>query len=382
MIWLYWNRCRPAVLAIGLTLTSVVALVAVAGSLAGGAAPRAPKRAAAGRTGAQFRRSAQPAVNAASVRQGRLLLADAAVACEAVSYRGVQMVAWWGPAGSSAYLIHVWHRRGELALARGDDDAGQPSGSDQLPGAAGVHDADGVLSVTAWMLSLMRANYQIEYAGTGSASNRPAQIVELRRMDGTLAARFWLDVATSLPLRREMFDPAGHLVNEGAFIDLQIGDREIGKVPAAGAQPWTAPESSRDLASLRKRGWQVPVSLDGDMTLVAVTRTSTTSGFVIDAAYSDGLSVVSVFIQRGELARSLPGWRLAAISGQAVYAGQPDERSVAWSAGGFVYTVIADAPPETVGRIVAELPHDRHLGFWQRVGRGLKRMGSWLDPFG
>jgi len=43
--------------------------------------------------------------------------------------------------------------------------------------------------------------------------------------------------------------------------------------------------------------------------------------------------------------------------------------------------VIADAPPDTVTAVVAQLPHDRRAGFWVRVGRGLKRIGSWFDPF-
>jgi sigma-E factor negative regulatory protein RseB len=231
------------------------------------------------------------------------------------------------------------------------------------------------------MLSLMRANYQITYVGTGSASDRPARIVAVRRGDGTLAAQFWLDTATSLPLRREIFDSAGHLVNEGAFIDLQIGDHDVSVVPAARAQPWSTQPGAPGLAGLRARGWSLPATLAGNMALVAVTRTNAPSGAVIDASYSDGLSVVSIFMQRGELPGTLPGWHLAAVRGRVVYSGEPDERSLIWSANGFVFTVLADAPPQTVERVVAELPHDQDVGFWQRVSRGLRRMGSWLNPF-
>jgi len=121
------------------------------------------------------------------------------------------------------------------------------------------------------------------------------------------------------------------------------------------------------------------------MALAGVTRTATKSGPVLDASYSDGLSVVSLFIQRGELSGTLPGWHLARLHGLPVYAtesGDVDEQGLAWSADGFVYTVIADAPPGSVEQVIIQLPHDREIGLWERVRRGIKRMGSWFDPFG
>jgi sigma-E factor negative regulatory protein RseB len=75
---------------------------------------------------------------------------------------------------------------------------------------------------------------------------------------------------------------------------------------------------------------------------------------------------------------------LARVHGLPVYAtesGDLDEHGLAWSADGFVYTVVADAPPDSVARVITELPHHRDTGFWERVVRGIKRMGSWFDPF-
>jgi hypothetical protein len=378
VLWLYWNRWRSAVLVAGLSLASVAALVIVAGSVTGTGQPPA-RRTVTGRIGAQLR-SAPFDPDAARVRRGVQLLSAAALACQTVTYSGVQIVAWWGSSGASASLIQVWHRPGGPALDKGDDDDGPPSAA--LPPGTGDDAAEGVLSFSVWMLSLMRANYLIEYVGTASASDRPAAVVAVRRGNGRLAARFWLDTATDLPLRRELYDSVGQLVSEGAFIDLKIGDREVGKVPPVGAQPWSAQSAVPGLASLRSQGWSLPATLAGNMTLVAVTRTGAQSGTVVDASYSDGLSVVSVFMQRGQLPRTLPGWHLASVRGQEVYLGDPDGRSLAWSAHGFVYTVLADAPPATVQRVVADLPHDPQIGFWDRLARGLKRMGSWFNPFG
>ncbi len=401
MIWLYWRRLRLVIGAAGLAVGTLAALVLVASALSDGSRPGAAS-AAVRRMSTASRSSAPPSVADPVVQRGLLLMAAAVTACRTVPYRGVQIVAWSSPEGSSSYLVDVWHRPGEPELAHDDGDADDRSGPTRLSGAArsggiaGTVGTVGVLSVSRGMLDLLRVNYVIEYAGAGSSSDRLAQIVAVRRHDGTLAARYWLDQATGLPLRREIFDESGRRVSEGAFIDLQIGDQRIGLVPPPEGQAWSAyipsarlaaasrPTAAR-LAALHADGWPVPSRLAGNLTLAGVTRTVTPSGPVLDARYSDGLSIVSVFMQRGDLPRTLPGWHRADVDGTRVLAtesGDLDDQGLAWSARGVVYTVIADAPPSAVARIVTQLPHDQDTGFWPRVLRGLKRIGSWFDPFG
>jgi sigma-E factor negative regulatory protein RseB len=391
MLWLYWRRSRAVVGAVAAAMGALAALALLASFLADGRRPGAAPQAALGRGSPSPGRSSVPAPDDPVVRRGMVLMAAAVAACRTVPYRGVQMVAWSSPEGSSSYLLDVWHRPGGPELARDDDDADDRAGSLGFPASGGG--TVGVLSLSAGMLELLQANYVLEYEGAGTSSNRSARIVAVRRHDGTLAARFWLDTATGLPLRREMFDRSGRRVSEGAFIDLQIGDQELGEVPTEAGQAWTAysPANSAasrptaaQLASLQVDGWRVPSRLAGNMILSGVSRTATPSGPVLDARYSDGLSVASVFMQRGALPRTLPGWHQADVNGTRVLAtesGSLSEQGLAWSAHGIVYTVIANAPPDAVAAIVAQLPHDSHSGFWSRVGRGLKRMASWFDPF-
>jgi len=395
MIWLYWRRLRLAMAVAGITLGGLAGLALLADTLA--EPDSAAKQQPAAARGAGAARSVLPAADNASVRRGLLLMTNAVAACRSVSYRGIQIVAWSSRSGSSSYLIDVWHRVGQPQRSESDGDADNEPVSAQMLGPASHHlGAVGVLSISATMLRLLRSNYVIEYTGTGSSSSRPAQIVAVRRHDGSLAAQFWLDQDTGLPLRREMFDESGRRVSEGAFIDLQIGSSKIGSMPLAPSQAWDAyafpngsqgwgsrPTAAR-VAALRDDGWPVPRTLAGNMALVAVTRTAANAGPVLDASYSDGLSVVSLFIQRGQLSGTLPGWHLARVHGLRVYAtesGDVDEQGLAWSADGFVYTVIADAPPDSVARVFAQLPHDGDAAFWERVVRGVKRMGSWFDPF-
>src|SRR5215467_12478906 len=379
MLWLYWRRARAVIGAVAAAMGALAALALLASFLADGKRPGAAPPAALGR-GSAAGRSSLPAPNDPVVQRGMLLMAEAVAACRSVPYRGVQIVAWSSPEGSSSYLLDVWHRPGGPELARDDDDSDDGTGSLGIPASGGG--TVGVLSLSAGMLDLLRVNYVLEYEGVGTSSNRSASIVAVRRHDGTLAAQFWLDAATGLPLRREMFDRSGRRVSEGAFIDLRIGDQELGEVPAEAGRAWTAvaPANSAasrpnaaQLASLQTDGWRVPGRLAGNMILSGVSRTATPSGPVVDARYSDGLSVASVFMQRGALPRALPGWHQADVSGTRVLAsesGSLSEQGLAWSAHGIVYTVIADAPPGAVAALVAQLPHDSHNGFWSRVGRG------------
>jgi sigma-E factor negative regulatory protein RseB len=387
MLWLYWRHVRGFIAGVCAALAMAMALVVAAASLGGTARSVGTPQSARLPAARPPRRLPAPQPDAAAVQRGVALMNAAAVACRSISYHGVQMVAWSTTGGSDAYLIEVWHHSGEPELAQGDDDV-----DDHVPSADASNDAViGVLSISSQMLGLLRTNYVIEYAGTGSSSDRPATIVAVWRHDGTLAARYWLDRITGLPLRREIFDPSGHLVNEGAFIDLKIGVNQVGLVPSVRARAWRTQPGTAGFAVLRRHGWTVPKTLAGNMTLVGITATASRSGQVLDASYSDGLSVVSVFMQRGELPDTLRGWHKARVNGKPVYLTETaglGERGLAWSAGGYVYTVIADAPADTVADVVGQLPHDRAddgfalAAIWRRVGRGLARIGSWVNPFG
>lgn len=386
MLWFYWRRARLSVLAAGIALGSIAVLVIVAGAVSPVVGPNAARKTLATRvSGGQLRAARRGSADEASIQRGVILMTTAVAACKTVSYAGVQMVAWWGAGDSTAYMIGVWHRSGEPEVADGTRDAAgdQTAPAIVQPGtSADDHAAAGVLSVSPWMLNLLRTNYVIEYSGVGTAVGRAARVVAVRRHDGSLAARYWLDSITGLPLRREMFDERGHLINEGAFINLSLGPSAPGPAPSQQGQAWSADAArTSELPRLRKHGWPLPSRLDGDMSLVGVSRDKAKTGVVVDASYSDGLSVVSVFMQRGQLADALPGWRAADVQGLPVYSSEPDRRSLAWSADGVVYTVISDAPPAVVDLIVAQLPHDHDLGLWQRVRRGLARIASWFNPF-
>ncbi len=314
---------------------------------------------------------------------GLQLLQEAAQAGARVSYQGVEMVSAWGVNGNTTMIADVWHRSGgdtlvQAGVAGTVSQGRQASVSDDTDSQA----PEGVLGVTGQLVALLGANYDLAYLGPGSADSRPALVVEAWRENGTLAARYWLDRATKLPLRREVFDSGSHLIGEDVFIDLKVGAAAAAAAPAA--QAATAPGTQLtdvDVSQWRARGWPVPGALPGGLTLFEAGKTATSSGDVLDLCYSDGLFVVSVFVQRGDLPAQLSGWQKTILDGRDVYTGQPDQRSIIWAGRGFVFTVMADAPPAMTDKAVHTLPYNAPPGFWGRLSRGLHRLVSWANPF-
>jgi sigma-E factor negative regulatory protein RseB len=314
------------------------------------------------------------------------LLTQAAQAAVVTSYQGEEIVSHWGASGGTVLVSDIWHVSGgptvTRTLAAGTYTSSEPYLSSDTNGQW----PEGVLGVTTQLVRLLEAHYIVAYGGVGSADNRTAQIVEAWRDDGSLAARFWLDDGTKLPLEREVFDSAAHVISEDVFINVRFGNQAPVAAPAAGPAdpqgPWADPLPARQLLALRAGGWLVPPQLPGGLSLFTGAQTRTSTGKVLDLGYSDGLSVVSVFEQHGNLAAKLDGWQKITVAGHVIYAAGPDQRSLTWSSRGMVYTVIADAPAQTVNSVVGALPHDGPPGFWKRMSRGFARMASWVNPFG
>ena len=378
------RRMATVAVAIGLLGACAILVVLVESPGGGsGVVRRTSLALKAGPLGRQHKRVSTPSPDATTPadRTGLRLMTEATAACGSVAFQGSQRSVWWGPASASASVLQVWHRPGGSILAQPSDTEGDPVGESQVNPDA-LSDQDDAINLTASLLTLMRAHYVLRYTGTGSVAGRAAQIVEVRRHDGSLAARFWLDTGTKLPLRRELLNASGQMFSEDTFLSLSVGSRQLHGMPAADAQPWTGRLTAGSLAALRAQGWSLPATVPGGMALFTSTQMSTKSGKVVELSYSDGLSVISVFEQRGELPRTMPGWRRISARGSSVYAIDPDDRSLAWSSRGFVYTVISDAPAAAVDGVVSRLPHDRTPDFWGRMDRGLHRIASWANPFG
>jgi sigma-E factor negative regulatory protein RseB len=269
---------------------------------------------------------------------GIQLLGESAAASLAASYQGVELLAQWGVAGPDTIVSDVWHSGG-VTVTQTSDAAMLTGAQPYVSYDSDNRSPEGVFGVTKPLVSLLGQHYVAVYQGTGSAVGRPALVVELHRADGSLAARFWLDRQTMLPLRREVFDTSAQLISQEAFVQVQFGTLTKPPAPpapaaasgtsakasagATAATPsvsgWSAVTAPAQLlAGLNKQGWQLPVSLPGGLPLYSAARSTTAAGQVLDLGYSDGLSVVSLFVPSVR-PRSGHDWQQVSLPGRQVY---------------------------------------------------------------
>jgi negative regulator of sigma E activity len=315
------------------------------------------------------------------------LLRDAAGAARTTPYQGTQFITAWASGSATRSQVKVLHAP--------DDGAVVHTGSSTADRDIFQPDA-GLAGFTQKMLDLLAHNYSIVRAPDAQVFERQARVVEAKRADGSVAGRFWIDRDTGLMLHRELADAHGEPAIVTGFSALTLGPAavrapergrgvSVGRIrqstgtPAAVTSPWGHQLMDTELRRLRAGGWTVPNTLPGRLSLFEARRSDPDA--VIHLSYSDGLSAVSVFVQRGDLdEHRFTGWRKRSLHGNTVFERDSLQRWAVWASRGYVYTVLAEAPQSTTESVVAALPHGG-TGFWVRPARGLTRLGSWLNPF-
>lgn len=319
----------------------------------------------------------------ASDPEALTLLRNAESAARTTAYEGMQFITAWSRSGmATTSLVKVEHIPGDGTRMRVQSTTADQGG--QMFEADDSQSAGGLTGYTPKMLDLLARNYAVVRAGQGEVSGRPTSVIEARRADGTAAGRFHIDRQTGLMLRRELLDQQGREVNLTFFTEIRPTAPKAQVVTASAPRtvemPWAHQLAGADLGSLRYQGWPVHSVLPDRLSLYDA-RQLDGEGPVVHLSYSDGLSVVSVFVQRGTLdASSVANWRKATRGGRTVYLRDTVQQRAMWASRGYVFTVLADAPPPVVDNAVAALPHG-DTGFWGRLGRGMNRLTSWANPF-
>jgi sigma-E factor negative regulatory protein RseB len=312
------------------------------------------------------------------------LLERASRAAQDLTYHGTQMVSYWSRSGSTSAVVDVTHVGGEGLLVRVRPTAQNPGGAVYDDHAGGLPDVVGFASGT---LALLAEHYEIAVEGSGEVAGRPAVVVAVRRPATSPSARFWIDRESSLPLRREVLDNEGRTVRESAFLDVVIGAalRPSEHVMATvRAMPVAETVPVPDVRALRDDGWHVPDELASGLELYDARISGEGDERVLHLTYSDGVSSASVFQQRGRLADgAMDGWREDVVAGHDVHVQGSFPQRVVWTGDGRVFTVVAECQASTLDDLVGALPHrNPGPGVATRLGHGLSRVGSWLNPFG
>ncbi len=301
-------------------------------------------------------------------------------------FQGTQFITAWSRSGTATTsLVNVAHVPGQGTRIRVQGTTGGPAdhGAQMFEADDSQQASGGLTGYTPKMLDLLARNYAVVRAGEGQVCGRATSVVEARRPDGTAAGRFHIDRQTGLMLRRELLDQEGREVNLTFFTEIRPSMPKTQFMTTAlqtVEMPWAHELVGADLGALKSRGWPVPAALPGRLNLYDA-RQLDGQGPVVHLSYSDGLSVISVFIERGMLdASSVAHWRKAARGGRTVYVHDTVQQRAMWASQGYVYTLFADAPPALVDSAVSSLPHGG-TGFWRRLARGLDRLTSWANPF-
>ena len=297
------------------------------------------------------------------------LLTAASRAARTRSYTGTQYVSTWHADAASSSVAEVRH------TATGSVVSVRPTAGAQ-PDSAVTPTPD----LDPRLLRLLTAHYDLAMAADTTCSGRAVHVVDaVRGQDGTVAGRFWVDTATRLVLRRETFDTAGRLVRSSAFATVTVGSTFPDSSPG---DPGSLDAGERD--RLRRDGWRIPDRLAGGLELYDARIRTHDGRQVLHLAYSDGLSTLSLFAQRGKLgAGPMSGFSKHTMGLAPVWVKASSPERVVWGGGGRVFTLLSDASPAVVRAAVSALPHDKapRSGMLARLGRGLARLGSWLNPF-
>lgn len=161
-------------------------------------------------------------------------------------------------------------------------------------------------------LSLLSRYYRMEVKGEELVAMRAARLIRIEPRDSFRYARqIWVDVESKLPLKFELLDESGKVVEQMAFTSLSIESA----IPAADLNPSTPVDqfswqvSQRETLPLESLHWTLDKVPDG-FQLVSYTRLKRPSvaHSVEHILLSDGLSSVSVYIEqaKGDMVKTPP----------------------------------------------------------------------------
>jgi negative regulator of sigma E activity len=206
-------------------------------------------------------------------------------------------------------------------------------------------------------LGLLARNYVLLGSHGVRVAGRSATVVSAISPSGFTAARWWVDDATGLLLWHETYDSTGRTTLSAGFTEVTIGDSDAAtQSPArAGTGLTTTSLTVSGAGSLVADGWTCPDALAG-LSLIRVRTDSATTPTVIHLGYTDGVSSVSVFEQRGSLGHTPAGTHWD--TGLRAYVRGGAAKVASWQSGADVFTVVTDGSPELLAATVGALPHD------------------------
>jgi sigma-E factor negative regulatory protein RseB len=211
-------------------------------------------------------------------------------------------------------------------------------------------------------------HYSIEKAGkVARALGRKTQTILVTPRDQyRYGYRLWLDQETAMPLKSQLFDRDGRVIEQILFAELNLRER----IPAEELKPAVSAENFRVLRQDQEAprlagtavGWDVLRPPAGFR--MAAWRLQAIAGSatpVLHLVYSDGLASVSVFIEpRDAVVERMRG--LSRVGAASIFSRELDGRQV---------TVLGEVPAATVEAIAAGIAPDKPSTGSGQLSRGV-----------
>lgn len=306
------------------------------------------------------------------------LLRRAVSAPQQMAFQGLRVVRTVLAGGVRQSAVHVKHSPGQGTTFAVRSGTGTPE-------RWFVSDADARRSGAGGESARQLAGaYDLHMDGSEDVHGRPTHVLSASS-GGALTARFWIDDATGLLLRKTMYVD-GQLVRWSGFTSIDVlRPTFMPHLPPQAHVTPTTPLSTSAAPALDDKGWPCPQRLATNFQLIALEEMDTDGGVML-AEYTDGMSKVSVFEQSGSLdASALEGFEARPMVGGTVYVRAGLPTTAVWQAGDVVLTLVTDAPEQVVDRVLEELPRGQHRvpssgGPMKRISHGLTRMATAVSP--
>lgn len=332
----------------------------------------------------------------------RAVLQRAAQANAELSYTGETLWVTWVDGAPSMSMFEVSSDRGALTVTAAErytprltDDG---SGMDDHVGGWTLPLPP--VDPAAGSMAGLDDKYDVELDGAQDLLDRRCVRLEIvRRADDLLRERLWVDEETGLLLRRETFDVDGERARMAVYLALDLDPAELPRTTdragrseerVADHDQTSTAVGARGIDALRQGGWTVPAELPGGYLPRGSFTASSAAGLSSDTAalqlvYGDGLYTVSLFQQPGS-----PDWTSLPPGAQHAdgldfvayeWPGAVPQRLV-WEARGSTWSLVGDAPRDEFAVIAAALPHHEPPDLVHRIGRGLRRLWTWVSQWG
>jgi sigma-E factor negative regulatory protein RseB len=197
----------------------------------------------------------------------------------------------------------------------------------------------------------LEAHYNIERGQFTKALGRRTQIIMVQPRDQfRYGYKLWLDDETAMPLKSQLCDRTGKVIEQILFAELNFRDR----IPAESLKPsitgegfrWVKQDVQQPQLAATQAGWGA-IRLPAGFRLTA-WRVQFIAGSPVPVqhlVYSDGLASVSVFIEPAD-PRARPMQGLAQVGGAFAFSRAFDGHQV---------TAVGEVPPVTVEAIAASV---------------------------